>query len=350
MAGQVRASVRGAEHAHVNNFSAAGKRHGGHRPDQRIAVTGDVRCPAVQNGTDRVAPAPPHPVRQPSPHAAGPDQQLRRLQRVHQKRRRRSHGVPIPAHVRIGHHRTGSEFRRAARRRIGTQVDRNSRLAVHIPVRAVAGIDSHRPALTAQNLRPIRRRRSGVLQPRGPVHPQPGHHRVGRDAGQRHALHLGQRSQASVQVLEMRGIARRAHLARLPDQVHRAPQPAVVAHKHLQRVGRVPGQRVLEFAHLRAHARRGIGGVAPHAAHGQAALPQVVRPRQQQRILPLSQCRRHRRQRQVVVAVLNGRPAVGSVRLQRLRVPLLGKGDVRACARAPADRALVLPQSLVLVV
>ena len=103
---------------------------------------------------------------------------------------------------------------------------------------------------------------------------------------------------------------------------------------------------MFEFTHLGAETCRRIGGVAPHAAHGQAALPQVVGPGKEQRILTLPHGRRNRSQRQVVIAVGDhGLYAAGSRKPRQLR----GKrnGQVGAGIPAGIDRALVLPDSVV---
>ena len=105
---------------------------------------------------------------------------------------------------------------------------------------------------------------------------------------------------------------------------------------------------MLVFAHLRIVARTSddIGGVPPHAAHGQAALPQVVVPGQQQCIL----LRRHGGQRQIVIAIFNGCGSLGGIGFESRRVPLLGKRNGLVGADAAAHRTLVLPDSLILVV
>ncbi len=145
----------------------------------------------------------------------------------------------------------------------------------------------------------------------------------------------------------MRGIRRCACRPSLTNAVGRPPDSAVVADKNPQRVGQAPRQGVLIFAHTRAHAGGGVGGIAPHASLRQTASPKILIPYQQQRILP----QRHRNQRQGIVAILNGgRPLGTVVGLQVRTAPLLAEGDCLIAAGAPTHPALILPDALILVV
>ena len=106
---------------------------------------------------------------------------------------------------------------------------------------------------------------------------------------------------------------------------------------------------MLEPRHPRAHAGGRIGGVAPHAALGYAAPPQVGCPSQQTRVPTLLRPARHGRQGQRISAAWDGCRAVACVGLQSVRVPLPRKGHVRIGAHAVAHRAWVLPNPLVLI-
>ncbi len=229
MAGQRPVSIRRAVHAHINHFAACGQhsrdrqRHGRHRANHCVACAIIFSGHAVENVTDGVGRAPAHTVGRPAPYTAGSDQQLRAVEQVHKKGRRRvrrlhGHAQPVPDHIR-DRNRTGSERRRRAgigrviehgAERAGgassgrrAQINGDSRLVVDVPVGAVVGIDGHRPALAAQDLRPVRRRPGGAFDANGSVCPQSGHHRVGRRAGLGDAFDLGQRTQVSIQILKV---------------------------------------------------------------------------------------------------------------------------------------------------
>ena len=136
-------------------------------------------------------------------------------------------------------------------------------------------------------------------------------------------------------------------MPRLSYPVGGAPDAAVVADEYLQRIGGIPGQRVLITGYPGAHTGIGVGGITPRAAHGQAALPQVVGACQQDGIRAGPGTRRQGRKRQIVVAVLNRDRPQRSVCLQLGRVPLLRKGNLVGTGIG-AHAALVLPQALVL--
>lgn len=106
---------------------------------------------------------------------------------------------------------------------------------------------------------------------------------------------------------------------------------------------------MLILAYPSTHACRRIGRIPPHAAIRQAALPHIIRARKQQRILPRAQPARYRRQRQVVVPVRNRRRPISIRNLKRGRSQLHPKSHRLVSARSPAQTALVLPDSLVLI-
>ncbi len=216
MAGQVRSIVRRAVHTHINHLAATRERHSGHRSNQRVAVANAGR-PAVENRADGVACAPAAAGRT-TPHPAGSNQQLRGIERIHQKRRWCGHRFAIASHICIRDQWDRAERRRRAGRALRTAVDGDSRLVVHIPIRAIPRINRDRTSVARQNLRPVRSC-SRALHAGSSVHSQPGHQAIRRCDRLGQAHHLRKRTQAAVQVLEMRGIRRRARRSRLSNRI-----------------------------------------------------------------------------------------------------------------------------------
>ncbi len=234
MAGQVGAVVGGAVHAEIDDFAAAASGMAAMERMSASPLQATPVAPLSRIGLMALLALQPHAVGRAAPHAAGPDQQLRGVERVDQKRRRRRHGVAVAAYIRIGHHRACAESGRRAGSGLRAQVDGDSRLVVHVPVGVVRGIDRDRAAVAGENLRPVRGRRRCSSRRRA-VHAQAGHQGVRRRSHRRQAYHLGQRAQAAVQVLEVRGVRRGARRSGFADGVDRAPEAAVVADKNLQR-------------------------------------------------------------------------------------------------------------------
>ena len=95
MPSAVRSSVECPEHTRIDHFAAAPEDHGRQRTDQRIPITEGLPGQAIQKGADSVRSAPTASVRRAAPNPAGPNQQLRRIQRIDHKRRWHGHCVSI---------------------------------------------------------------------------------------------------------------------------------------------------------------------------------------------------------------------------------------------------------------
>ena len=344
VAGQKRTAGGGAVHAEIDDFAAGGQRHGGHGADERVAIAGDGRNSTGKDGADGVGRSPTGAGRA-APHAAGSHQQLSVVNRVDKEWCGQRHGVAIASHIGIADDGSCAKSGWHARLGLRAQIDGDPGLVVDVPVVGVRGIDGHGTAVAGENLRPIRGD-SRALHAGDAVDAEAGHEGVrGIDDG-REALHLSEGAETAIEILEVRGIGGGTDRAGFANGVSRAPEAAVVAEKDLLRVGSVPGQRVLEFAHLGTHAGGGVGGIAPDAAHGHAALPQVVGAGQHQSVLAGG----NRGQRQVVIAVGDGRRPLEGAGLKSGCIPLLSKGDGRVAAGAATEGTLVLPQALILIV
>ena len=130
------------------------------------------------------------------------------------------------------------------------------------------------------------------------------------------------------------------------DRVRRAPQAAVVAEKDLQRIGGVPGQRVL----VTRPPGRSCRWWSWWCCARRSPWPGCTATSRWRRPTAACPAGGNRGQREVVIAVGDGRRSLEGAGFKRGCVPLLSKGDGGVGAGAAAESALVLPQALILIV
>ena len=213
-------------------------------------------------------------------------------------------------------------------------VDGDSRLVVHVPIRAGSWDrwppDRRSPTESAASPQSA----PELFDARCSVHAQAGHHAVRRRCDRKTD---SPPRQANPGCRSGSGNAW-SPSPRRPIPSRRSHPSSATARcrcrENLQRVRRIPSQRVLILGHLRAHAGGRVRCVAPNAAHGQAALPQVVCAGQHKCVL----LRWEPRPAQGLIAVGDRGRALEGAGFKRRGVPLPRKGDCRIAAR-PAARA-----------
>ncbi len=301
----------------------------GYRAQVCVAIAGGASV-AVEHAADQVGAA-PAAGRGAQPHAAGSQQDVRGVSRVENPWRGVEKVVRIALNLRAADRGGAAEPAPGAVAAARAAENAHALAHVRIPVRRSVGVNRHVAALAGEQLLPCPRPalRSGAFAAHDAKFTHAREHERSVCGAHGQVTDFGQRTDAAVQVVEVRCVCGGAHGAGLRYIIGGAPQAAVIAEKdRLVRpkggVDRMDGRR-----HLCRGAGRAIGRVAPCAAVRKRAAEDVLGPGKQERIL--LRLIRDRGERQVVVGLRNS-PVRG---IERRVADLVSPGDgIRGVAGA----------------